>query len=215
MQEERGAKGLLQSGGKGGARILPARKTEGSLTMLSSSNLPPSGDHCLRPGEAAQGHAFHFYSRKLSGYHIHNSFLLDSAYGDVSSAHICKSINHQVSFQAPSQGPPGMGAPKLLDTFLGDRYTNANLKPSLARTLAGPYLECELVCGPPDPVLGLQAVFPRQRHRRLVQTPVLLSLQLQNEHLQGTQDPGVSESPHTAHEAPGRWPSQGLNKSQL
>ena len=92
-------------------------------------------------------------------------------------------INYQVSFQGPPEGPPGMGAPKLLDTFSGDRYTNANLKPSLARTLAGPYLECELVCGPPDPVLGLQAVLPRQRHRRLVQTPALLSLQLQDEHL--------------------------------
>lgn len=105
-----------------------------------------------------------------------------------------------------------MGAPKLLDTFLGDRYTNTNLKPSLARTLAGPYLECELVCGPPDPVLGLQAVFPRQRHRRLVQTPVLLSLQLQNEHLQGTQDPRVSESPHAAPEASGVLALPGLKQ---
>lgn len=59
MREEGGAEDLLQSGGKGDAQILPARKAEGSLTVLCSSNLPSSGDHCLRSGEAAQGHAFH------------------------------------------------------------------------------------------------------------------------------------------------------------
>ena len=125
------------------------------------------------------------------------------------------SINYQVSFQAPPEGPPRMGAPKLLDTFSGDRYTNANLKPSLARTLAGRYLECELVCGPPDPVLGLQAVLPRQRHHRLVQTPALLSLQLQDEHLQGTQDPECQRAPTRLTGLLGLWPSQGSAKSQL
>ena len=118
MQEERGAKGLLQSGGKGGTRILPARKTEGLLTVLSSSNLPPSSDHCLRSGEAAQGQAFHFYSRKLSGYHIHNSFLLDSAYGDASSAHICK-YKLPGLLPRPPRGATWNGSPQTPGYILG------------------------------------------------------------------------------------------------
>ena len=178
------------------------------MTVFSSSNLPPSSDHCLRSGEAAQGHAFHdFYSRKVSGYRIHNSFLLDSEsiWRRFLSSHLQVQKTRSPS-EAPQRGhlewePP---VPKLLDTFSGDRYTSANLKPHSARTLAGPYLECELVCGPPNPVLGLHAVLPRQRHRRLVQAPVLLSLQLQDEHLQGAQDPkSVREPPHWVLALPG------------
>lgn len=91
----------------------------------------------------------------------------------------------------------GATCPQPPGHILGGRLPSANLKPPLARTLAGPYLECELVCGPPDPVLGLHAVLPRQRHRRLVQAPVFLSLQLQDEHLQGAQDSkSVREPPH-------------------
>lgn len=191
-----------------GAPKFYQQEKQRSLTVFSSSNLPPSSDHCLRSGEAAQGHAFHdFYSRKVSGYRIHNSFLLDSEsiWRRFLSSHLQVQKTRSPS-EAPQRGhlewePP---VPKLLDTFSGDRYTSANLKPHSARTLAVPYLECELVCGPPNPVLGLHAVLPRQRHRRLVQAPMLLSLQLQDEHLQGAQDPkSVREPPHWVLALPG------------
>lgn len=57
-----------------------------------------------------------------------------------------------------------------------------------------PYLQREFVCRPPNPVLGLHAVLPCQGHSGVVETPVFLSFQLQDEDLQRAQDPGVSAS---------------------
>lgn len=69
-----------------------------------------------------------------------------------------------------------------------------NPKPELvsgtAPMMEVPYLQRELVGRLPDPVLGLHTVLPGQGHSRLVQAPVLLSLQLQDENLQRATGPG-------------------------
>lgn len=75
-----------------------------------------------------------------------------------------------------------------------DHYTNTKTQTRTYLTrgihIAGAYLQRELVCWPPNPVLGLHAVLPRQGHSGVVEAPVLFSLQLQDENLQRVTAPG-------------------------
>lgn len=45
------------------------------------------------------------------------------------------------------------------------------------------------MCGTPNPVFWLHVVLPSQRHRWFVESPVLLSFQLKDEHLQKFMNP--------------------------
>lgn len=84
--------------------------------------------------------------------------------------------------------------------------TEHTLKPKLksvsgaaARTEV-PYLQRELVGWPPNPVLGLHTVLPGQGYSRMIETPVFLSFQLQEEDLQRATEPrSVSELPDNSH----------------
>ena len=123
---------------------------------------------------------------------------------NISSAqfYTCK---HQVSFTSctwPSEShlPPSHALACISRTITQTLNPRPELVSRAAPVIQVPYLQRELMCRPPNPVLGLHAVLSGQGHSGVVKAPVFLPLQLQDENLKRATGPG-NVSFWTTHEA--------------
>lgn len=200
------------SQGEQGHSGIYQQENEGSQAGLCLSRLhpvptPPATRH------SCPGPTFHFYPRGVRGQQAHDPFLLDVA---------CIWRSHKVIWEinlalpwlsSTSDQVPGEAAvlPEPRDTLHGTGGIAEPPTDGLRRGARSrspfPYLQRELEGGPPEPVLRLHAVLARQGHGGRVEAPVLLPLQLQDEHLgRESHRPEVRASSQGASEGSGESP---------